>query len=60
MNALKNEQKERITIYCDTKEQQENIRNKLQSLRMIYGNLKNCDVIEYLVNQEYDFLKNNC
>ena len=53
----KNEQKPRITIYCNDEEQKEYISSKLAILKNRYGVKNNSDVIEHLVNEEIKFLK---
>jgi len=57
MNAQKNEQKPRITIYCYNEAQKENINNGLATLKNKYGVKNNADVIEHLINEEIKFLK---
>jgi len=47
-NTIKNEPPERITLYCNSRRQQEYIRNQLEILRNELGG-KNADVIETLI-----------
>ena len=48
-NTLKQEPPERITLYCNSRRQQEYIRNQLEILRYEMGVEKNVDVIETLI-----------
>ena len=49
MNALKNEQKPRITIYCNDEDQKEYIISRLSNLKDKYDVKNNADAIEFLI-----------
>ena len=57
MNAQKNEQKPRITIYCNDEEQKEYISSRLEILKNRFGVKTNSDVIEHLIKDEIKFLE---
>lgn len=52
MNVFKKEPDFRVTIYCDSEEQKEQISGRLTILKQRYGHRRNCNVLEKILEKE--------